>query len=216
MGTLLNILSSMRTALVTHTFLDYDQLGYWESLQRWYTFHIPLATMKGWDMITIDNGSSLYYLALLTNLGLRPISFSKQYRRDSLLGYPYGWRAMSFLPELFRLWEYDRIVFAEHDFYIVSKDMVDWIESVPAKQWATVFCKKYGFPESAFGVMTDPNLTLQDDWKQYIGKLMETTMPYTQVNRLLTGDRYEDSPPSGPVDFCAQYNYDTRLLVPTW
>jgi hypothetical protein len=213
-----------RTALCTHAYLS--EPTHYERVCRWLQYH-ALHLPAGWDLVVIDNGSapdlheSLLRKMHYMRVAPRIVSFSKQYIRNGLAGYEYTWRWIAFLPWFAEFWEYNRVVFAESDFFMCSKAMLEYASS--ATGLSTVWSKKYNFPESAFFVYTQSGGEVLNrffngstDWRPPIGRIIEEALPWTHVNHDLVGDRYEEkgSTPAGGVDFAAQLRLDES--IPTW
>jgi hypothetical protein len=142
------------------------------------------------------------------------VRFPIRYNRTNLLDNLYGWRAVYFCREMFRTFEFDKVIFVESDFLVRSARMWEWIDGI-SDGWQTVFCPKYRFAESAFQVITPCREFMEftaGDFRQYNGRVMEETLPFTHVNRDLVGDRYSESGIEGipeGADFVAQTSLDT-------
>jgi len=204
-----------RTALATHTFLDDAQ--HFARVERWIAHHAQFLDYLDAQLLLIDNGSSdvamsrmLARTARMPETGIVSVDIQRpKITRDGLLGYGYTWRTVYGLQA--HLERFDRIIYAESDFFICSRQLLDWATSVEG--FATVWCARYRFPESAFFVLTKgceayEQYVAAAPWESRIGEVIEEALPWTHVAREFVGDRYRESHDDPPLpsrcDFVAQ------------
>lgn len=192
----------MNTTLVLHTWLDDAQ--HFARCVRWVKHHQTL--YPDLPILFIDNGSSGQSMTRFADaVGQHTMVSFPNIMRDGLLGYGYTWRAFY---EFGRLLETcDRLIFMESDFFVASLRMRDW--TLEQTGLATVYCAKYGFPESALMVLTRgcaeyERFVAEMPWEARVGTLIETALPFTNVAHEFVGDRYEDCAPPMGCDFAAQ------------
>jgi hypothetical protein len=176
-----------------------------------------------WNQLALDDGSSLESLSKLraactwTNV----LSFAKHYGRPSHLDYIYSWRALYFASVIFSYWEYDKVILMSDDLYILSRRMMEYIDSLPSG-WTTFWCPAHSFPETSCQVIVrgcEQFETFVEDRNisKHNGKLMENVLPFTYVNKEMVGDRYgerslRDQPTDiDSIDFWAQATNERRF-----
>ena len=175
---------------------------------------MPLARLQGWDVIVLDNASR--NAVPVSYQGAAVMRFSKEYRREGLLGYPYAWRAIAMLGTILRDWEYERVVFIENDFFVCSQRLLDWADQQTGL--ACLWTPQYSIPESAFIVLTKCDeydaFVRAMPWQERTG-VLEQVVPWTHVEKGFLGDRYEGGPPPPyGIDFAAQLKFEDS--IPQW
>lgn len=194
------------TALVVNTFLR-DQYE-----ERLFPFLSYYRERVSWDIILLDNASDKARgLEIAELYGAQIIRFPKVYYRPSIADYLFQWRSLYFMRSLLREFEYKKLVFIESDFLVISPEMWEWIDGIGG--WATVWSGIYGFPESAFQVITPCKEFIDftaGDFKEHHGRIMEHVLPFTCVERGLVGDRYAEIGAQVPADadYIAQATLD--------
>ena len=199
----------MRTALVTHTYLDDEH--HYHRVARWMKYHGAL--YPGLDVVAVDNGSSPAARESLqdeTGLPTHFLLYSNM-PRTGLLNYPYTWRMFYDLERLFA--HYDRIIYMESDFFICSERMRQWTLDPEVRGLVTVYCPRYRFAESAFFILTKGTQRYEEyikasPWGSHVGEVIEEVLPWTDIEHGLVGDRYREDPKDPPLpqscDFVAQ------------
>jgi hypothetical protein len=193
----------LRTALVTPVWLN--EVEYELRCAKWARHHVPIAKAAGWDLVVLDNGSEF---DLPDEYGLPDshIRFPIEYRRPTHLDYPYAWRALYAATGdlMFSLLEYDKIIFCENDFFVLTQRLVDWADA--ASGFVPLYSERFQMPESAFFVCTKEHRpTFGRPWKDRVGEVLEVNVPWTGIERgTFIGDRYEACAPPAGCDFAAQ------------
>ncbi len=173
------------TVLVTTSWLEHSE--YNQKTEKFIKYYKPHFD----NIVVIDNGSKFYgnldpSVHIMTQVPFLP--------RKTHLEYPYLWRAIYGLNICFDL--HPKVVYMDNDFYITSRKMMDWVNSIDSG-WNTTYCNAYNFNETGFQVVHKDceayNKFVQDGefWK-HNGKVMENTLPVTNVNKNLIGNRWSE------------------------
>jgi len=204
----------MKTALVTHVWLDNPLPGYkgtnlgrCRRLDRFIRYYNLM-----WPTVVLDNGSSRSSLALYWQPKLKIINQQPHYDRPSMLDYPAVWRNYWTIKGLLN--EYDRIFYIATDARILSQRLLDYIEGLESG-WTALFSPKYNFPEPCIQVITkcpafERFFFGECDRMRYNGNIEELTLPLTHVEKGFIGDRFSEYgpeeviPPMDTWDFVTQ------------
>ena len=154
----------------------------------------------GWDQFVIDDGSPVAYTSSLQHAfpHLTILRFPVHYGRTGILNYLFIWRALYAVESLFNLWERDKVALTCVDFYMLSERMIRYVGE-EASGWTTFWCPGYGFAETACQVIATDCLEYRafvagGSFHRHDGILMETALPFTEVNKTMMGDRYGERP----------------------
>lgn len=186
----------VRTVLVTTCWLDDNE--YYQKTDKWLKhYHYLNGVLQYNNIILLDNASSFEQLNKLTYGKIIPQRFTEYLPRTSHLEYPYLWRAVHFFQNIFK--EYDKIIYMDNDFYLISDNAINYVNNFKTG-WGSFYCNKHNFPETGIQILTKDcveykdfvNLKQEDFIKKYNGSTMETTLPLTSINKILTGDRYSE------------------------
>ncbi len=194
----------MRTALFSPCYLDgSDPLGNFrvERYIAYVKYYLAIQEELGFDHLWLaDNASAEQSAAALFNgIGIGRSANVRLHRFDEHLArgpgpneYPYCWRGMYFIRQLI-LDGYDKIILIDSDAYVTSERMAHYIRSLDTG-WTTFWCKRYQFPTAECYVLCKdafPGFLAYTDppWQAYVGNLMETSLPFTLVNREFQCDR---------------------------
>lgn len=203
----------MRTLLATHAWLDCPIPGYafpdgrCRRLERWLKYY-----QECWsNHLVVDNGSTDFtkqkYSSWTNVVNLWP-----HYTRQDIIHYPNVWRAYWYLKEMFQ--HHDKIIYIATDARIVSQRLLDYVESLDSG-WTAFWSPKYRFPEPCIQVITkckefEDFFSGECDPFKYNGRIEETTLPFTHIERDFVGDRYgeyhesEIIPPMNEIDYYCQ------------
>ena len=213
----------IRTALITTSYADDDL--YLERARLWAMYY-----WRRWDFDTIafDDGSSQArcHILGLTNQPpdhrLQVIRFPVHCGRPSDLDYAYAWRAVYAIKALFELFEYDRVIYCETDFAIISERMWAWVESL-SEGWSTIMSPGPFFAaESALhvvcrGTQAFDEFAASGRFRERVGGMIELGLPFTNVNTEMVGNRSDLVEAKGVPpgwDYVAQMRLnDLRELV---
>lgn len=231
----------MRTALLAPGYLgeqpaEKDALGNdrVKRAQKYVEFYKRLLPRLGAEwMFFCDNGSSIDNLRQVGGLLLDPDDgectildvgtpvthiLYPNVKKTSVASYPYCWRAQWEIKNLLTKWGYDKVIFIDSDFYLISKRMIDWARSVQ-NGWHTVQCRKYMWPAPELQVVVGGCQKFMDftsgDWLSHDGKCMELTLPFTFIHGEFNYGRYgEDRVPQKPdMDAYGQCPLDLTIEV---
>jgi hypothetical protein len=211
----------MKTCIVTTIWLDneiYKQkliklLGYYLTELRGLNFS---------HFYIIDNGSDPQEIRKIQSLVIgEPVSFiryTEHFDRPSHLDYKYLWRSVYTMKDILK--NYDKVIYIDSDFYILSSKMVDYINKLDSG-FTTFFCPKHGFPETGSYVLTKDcknySNFVNKPWDQFVqdnnNHVMETRLPVTHIEKNLTGNRYSEYPMDIPddADFSGQTLLETKV-----
>jgi hypothetical protein len=141
--------------------------------------------------------------------------------RHDVLDFPGWYRSFAYSVRLARAAGADRIVHIESDAFVLSAEMVDWINGF-SDGWAAPYSPTHGFPEMAIQVVAGSSLpTFAElfakpyDWLKDVNH--EQALPFTHVVRPLLGDRYAGNTPiSRFADFSTQTPSDREAGFHWW
>ncbi len=211
----------MKTILVTTSWLDNEH--YLKRTIRFVNYYSAIKDRMNIDKILIiDNASSESSITLLqNNVAIPPeiLTHTEHFGRPSHLDYKYLWRAAYYHKHLFAQ-GYEKIIYADSDFYILSDKMVDFVNK--STGWVSPWCPLHNFPETGLQIITDCK-EYQDFVKDikpgeypHNGQCMERVLPLTHVEKNLIGNRYTETPNFQQVpqmDFYAQnFRDDVQVL----
>lgn len=200
----------MKTALVTHAWLDNPQPGYraedgrCRRVERWLDHYEP------WGLypIILNNGpiDTSPCPTRAVSVACWPHFETNTFRWN----YPHVWRNYWYIKDL--LANYDRVFFIATDAYVLSDRLADYLFSLESG-WTALWCRAYRMPEPQIQVITKcPEF--MEFFKgecapmRYNGACEEITLPFTWVETGFVGDRYGDMVPPPPyqksMDYYAQ------------
>lgn len=198
---------------------------------RYVEYYNKLKVELGFSgYIFVDNASSLSNLAKFnatvvdaeSNQVLQHgredmtiIRYKKHLERGPGYDYPYCWRGLYELKAAANLGLFDKIIFIDTDAFIRSGKLAKHIRELNTG-WETFWSPMYGFPEAAIQVVCEDsfdllNNFLEGDFMHHNGKCMETTLPFTKINKDFVGDRYGENMAMWPKN--PDYTCQTPLFV---
>ncbi len=138
--------------------------------------------------------------------------FPDRLGRRGVSDFP-GWvRSFFFAARYAEAHGFERVVHLESDAFLLSRRIVAWCNGFD-DGWAALWCPRYGRPETGIQVIAGAGL---ETWRRFAaqpvealaGRVIETTLPFTQIERRFVGDRYTDAaePVAVPrnADWCMQ------------
>ncbi len=118
--------------------------------------------------------------------------FDTHLPRMGNLEYPFCWRGLKYIKRFLK--EYDKIVFMDTDFYVLSPKLAEFIKGLNTG-WTTFYSQYYDFPECSCWVLCKDSFYLLDEfpiptYTCYNGTPMEDLLPFTNIVTEFRGDRY--------------------------
>jgi len=214
----------MFTGLVTLSYLDgldRQNNNRLERNIRYLNYYIPLKDKLGFDRIVfIDNDSSQESINEIRKVGngiLDIIRLSPHLPSGSALNYPYCWRGLYELKTLINR-GYDKIISIDSDGFVLSQRLANYFRLLDTG-WTSLWCPRWNFPESACHVLCEDSFPIYLDyieqmpWQNRVGTKMETSLPFTYINKAFNADRYGESrlPQCTEMDYYGQANLKTDL-----
>ncbi len=207
----------MKTCIVTTSYLNTHD--YYEKTRKFIKYYlVEQEGLKVDKIYIVDNASNPKKIAEIekefAHLPIEFIKFDHFYNRASHLSYPYIWRAIYHIKHLFPL--YDKVLYMNNDFYLLSTRIFDYINNL-SEGWTCFWCPRHRFPEAdGFIVMKDckefNDFIASGDFMEHNGKMLERTVPLTNVNKDFNGDRWSEySNYKGVLPRDADYSAQTRL-----
>jgi hypothetical protein len=230
----------MKTLLFAPCYLDgKDWQGYErvKRIQDWLFFHIQLKDQLGFDEIWMSDdcsdpenleatGASIWNDKLQPMNGGNPriglvniVSYRKPLVSGggSCVNYPYCWKALYVMRSVMERFDYSKSITLDTDAYVLSQRLASYVKSLKSG-WTAFWINKYNFPSAEFHVLTQPALHQFEDFTEppymaHQGKLMETSLPFTNINRDFICDRFgEQGVQQHPqMDLYSQYRGDVKL-----
>ena len=137
-------------------------------------------------------------------------SFDRHLGRNAITDFP-GWvRSFMFAALFAERHGFDKVVHIESDAFLISKRMQDYVNDF-SEGWAAVWCPLWDRPESGVQVIAGSQMAAylklaKQDNRALATSVIETTLPFTHVERAFIGDRYGELGLSVPrnADFSMQ------------
>lgn len=174
--------------------------------QRYLKYYNDIKSDLGFDAIVLaDNASDLPWLSQLNASifleesnaamelsGTRDIvyTFAKHLPRGSALDYPYCWRGLDFIRSFIQS-GFDKVVCIDSDCFVLTKKLATYIKNINSG-WESFWVPSYNFPSAELHVLCRDAFPIYLDFvkENHHGKLMETALPFTKINKDFIGDRY--------------------------
>lgn len=203
----------MRTALFTLSHLQgLDRFGgsYFDRYPKWLNFQSEIQSELGFHEIVLADNASAYpdLLRLMRPFGGAAFYDHEEFNAGSMeldgeevlhvirfrerlgptgapFGYPYIWRAHWLLSSL--MGHFEKFIILDSDDYIVSRRLAHHIRGI--RSGFEVFWEpRYGFPEAGCMVLCADAFPrwleyAKTPWREKVGKLFETDLPYTRINK---------------------------------
>lgn len=181
--------------------------------QQWIHYYKQKSVLMGIDRIfLIDDASPIDKIDLDVTIinaseplpeelpaGVIMFRFSEHYGRESINVFQGWWRSFTFSVKIAEQYSFNKIIHVESDAYILSDKMFNHIHKLNAG-WTAFWCPLRRFAESAIQVIcadSIPNLEPyynagHNEWYKYrtADELPEKVLPFTQIEKRFTGDRY--------------------------
>ena len=164
------------------------------------------ATLPSWpDLQIIAEGEKLR--------ATKPVAlfhFADNLGRRSVFDFPGWYRSFGFAARFAAENGFDKIIHVESDAFLISRRIVDYINAVD-DGWIAFWCKRWNFPETAIQVIAGSAVpayraVAERPHSAFVGRPIETALPFTRVERSFEGDRYGEYADRVPrfADFAAQ------------
>lgn len=145
------------------------------------------------------------------------VHFDQRLGRSGMVHYPGWWRSFLASSEVARLYGCTKIVHIESDAFVLSRRMLDFIES-RERGWTAFWCPRWRFPETAIQVICSDQFDAMSaiaagGLERLGGRLAEHVLPFTEVVREPHGNRYGETRTRIPgfADFAAQVGPHQRV-----
>ena len=177
-------------------------------------------TLPGWPGVALHSGNSLADAARLpARPGVMLYHFAKPLGRADIFDFP-GWhRSFAFGALFGEAGDFDRVIHIESDAHLISDRAHIWFREF-AEGWASLWSARYNFPEIALQVAAGRGVGAMADFARQPydalrGAVHEDKIPFTHVERNLTGERYGEDLDQVPsdADYVAQVQ---TLREPTY
>jgi hypothetical protein len=145
--------------------------------------------------------------------------FPNHVGRISMHNFPGWFRSFAFSVVIAKRLKLKKIVHIESDAFILSRPALEHINGT-SSGWIAYWCPKWRIPESAFQVICDDNFEVLEQVRlssfadRFANRVMEMSLPYTRVEKLLCGNRYGEFRGKVPsyADYAAQINPDMKFV----
>lgn len=197
----------MKTLLIAPCIVDTE-----ERVQRyikWLEYYMPLADKIGFsEILLIDNASPQENIDKLANkhaeliskypINLHIIRKKVRIERFPPHGYGFWYRAMASGYKYALNWDYDKVIHIDSDAFIFTNKMCNWLKDIKYG-WVSTYTKLCGFPECNIHVVAGrynlikAKIWMTEDFLEfYPNDIAEKRIPWTEVNKDFTGDRYPE------------------------
>jgi hypothetical protein len=226
----------MKTVILLPCFVAEDPNGArFLRYRKWLDYNIPLMPNLGAEKIfMVDNCSNISVLSTLGGTILSPDEKIinngnpnlRIYHMPSLkkegkvkwphLDYVYWWRALYFTNNLIAA-GYDKIIFLDSDAFILTERLARYIKNLNSG-WNTFWCSRHRFPETIIQVICRDKFNLFEEftrvpYEAHNGTTAEIIIPFTNVCKDFTGDRYSEY--GGDITQKPYMDYYTQALPHT-
>jgi len=122
------------------------------------------------------------------------VRFDQRLGRSARFSYPGWWRSFLHGVDVARAVGAERIIHIESDAFILSKRLLQYIESLQSG-WTVLWSPHYEMPETAIQVICSDQFELMASQQNKLqadrdGRMAEHLLPFTHVERQFLGDRY--------------------------
>lgn len=210
----------MKTILVTTCWLGNQE--YIDKTKKFINYYSELqgSNIHNDQILLLDNASPFKSVINMNDFYSEALiqRFHNHLPRTSILGYPYLWRAVYFFQELFK--EYDKIVYMDNDFFLTSDKAISLVNNFNSG-YMSFYCNKHKFPETGIQVVTKDckeywdfvkGLSEEEFIAKYTGKMMETHLPLTHIEKDLIGDRWSEY---GIIEQDPKWDWSAQTLLKT-
>lgn len=130
--------------------------------------------------------------------------FVEHLGRAAVEAFPGWWRGFAFSLDVAERYGFGKIVHVESDAYLLSRDLVDYVNALDAG-WTALWCPRYRCPEVNVQVVCSDQFTaLRAATARALAsgcrQMPEVTLPFTHVETSFVGDRYSEYLPEIPAD----------------
>ncbi len=211
----------MTTMLFTTCYLDGTDDSGSSRLQRninYVNYYMKIREQIGFDeFIMVDNGSSpslIDEFHAKTSRAVHLMLREHLKRGPGPLDFPYIWRAINEEKSVLEEGKFDRVISIDSDGYILSQRLAHFIRNCNSG-WETFWSHKYQWPTAELNILNQDAFPVffeyaKTPWQDRIGKLMETTTPFTKINKDFICDRFGETreAPRPFMDFYGQCPVD--------
>jgi len=182
-------------------------------LFRWLDFYLPklkqlnvntiCAINNGSKNLPIDSFIDKYHIdsipPKLNDEKLNFIYYPERLARTALWSYPGLWRSIITMVKLAKHYQYDKFIYFEWDTFILSDKMLNDIASIK-EGFVTYFSDMYRMPDACIMICCKDqydNILNKVEGVDFsnntdVNKTTELFLPWTEVRRTMTGDRYTE------------------------
>lgn len=208
-----------------------DQQQWLSRYERWLQHHQAISWQVD-ALAVIDDGSPILphsdsvepiETASLGRVSLPSrslVRFKDNLGRQSTLQYPGWWRSFQLALDLSEIYGFTKIVHVESDSYLLSTRVLEFIEQTNTG-WTLLWSKHFLLPESAIQIICRDAFNEFAKIREHgpyglANQFAENLLPYTQVVKSFTGDRYSDFGAAIPrnADYAVQVTPEMPTAVP--
>lgn len=218
----------MSSTLVFCTSYMRDQAEWELRYPRWLAHHRKVFPAE--PLVMIDDGSE--YLpdepGISINSGLENFQvgsrasifhFPDRLGRLAMHNFPGWFRSFTFSVVIAKKLNLTKIVHIESDSFILSEQALELINTT-SSGWTAFWCPRWNFPETAFQIICEDSFASLEKVRvssfatRYANKVMERSLPFTRIDRLLCGNRYGEFRSKVPsyADFAVQVGPGTKFV----
>lgn len=138
--------------------------------------------------------------------------FHTELPRTGVWEYPYWWRCLDYLKVLIQREDITKLIHIDTDCYVLTPRLADYVRTRNTG-WYVFWSQKYNFPEAAFWIVGEDSIQRFLDFpipsfSFYNGREAEHILPFTEVVKSFTGDRYGEVAASqdNTMDYYCQWS----------
>ena len=196
----------MKTTIFCTSYLNGENIIRYKKWADYY--HSKMGLFKASNLFLIDDGSPFISIderidviksndlpdTLINDINL--FHFENRLGRLSVRKYPGWWRSFTFSLQLAKKYNIDKLIHIESDFYIVSREMIDYIAKI-SSGWTAFYSRFYKFPETAIQVICKDSYSELNEISNKAAELnykfkrrAEDILPFTRIEKKFYGDRF--------------------------
>lgn len=149
--------------------------------------------------------------------------FKKHLGRRAVSDFP-GWVRSFFFASIYAdIYGFDKIIHIESDAFLISRSVQEYVNSLK-DGWTTFWCPRWDRAESAIQIIAGSTQLekfrsfAKQDIEALAGAVIETTLPFTTIEKQFIGDRYNEFRDNIPkdADWCTQAGISSGIEALTF
>ena len=187
----------------------------WDERYRRWLMAIQNSTLEYDQILIVDDGSPVLPdwpdLRVTTSLSaVQPAGpvvfyhFQDNLGRHGTMDYPGWYRSFTFGIQYAEKYGFNKILHIESDAFLITRRIQRYVNNIN-DGWVTFLCSRHGYPETGIQIIAGSGLALVNEtakrpYEDFIGKPVETMLPFTRVEQRFMGERFGEFLTYVPAD----------------